>query len=223
MMITYQKILITSFLFFLSNQIIAQIDPVNAINELKNGVLIVVIPGNHKKIALLKKELKNPKTKKRQRNRIEKIIDLAEKRRKILIEQMWQGFEKDYHFSEFAFIYDTTTTHILNGRMEKVVFIRDNDKINLKGKPFLFLRYGNTDRGNTTGIESWVVTNHQFDDLEKPFPYYVPVYIPFKHFLSALVSYPSIVVKIGNKKKEIGYALNKKFENYYNAMGRIAN
>ncbi len=202
---------------------IAQFDAVKAINELKNGVLIVVIPGNHKKIERLKEELKNPKTKDKQKKRIKNTIEFAEAKREILVDKLWKGFEKDYHFSEFAFIYDTTTAYILNNRMDEVSFVKKKEQTNLKDKPLFFLRYGNTDRVNTTGIESWIITDDQFDDLKRPFPYYVAVFTPLKTLLIALVGSPSIVTRIGKTKQNIGYAFNKKFWDYYNSIDSRTN
>lgn len=102
-MITCPKLFIIFFFFVLSNQIFAQSD--DTINELKNGVLIVVIPGNHKKIEVLKKELVHPKIKDKRKKRIKKIIDLTEQQREVLVTQLYESFKENYHFSEFAFIF----------------------------------------------------------------------------------------------------------------------
>jgi len=214
-MIFCPKLFIIFFFFALSNQIFAQSD--NAINELKNGVLIVVIPGNHKKIEVLKKELKSPKVKDKRKKRIKKIIDITEQQREVLVTQLYESFKENYHFSEFAFIYDTATVHILKKNVKKGIFIKDNDKIDLGDKSLFFLRYGNTNRTNTSGIEAWIITDNEFNDLEKPFPYYVAANKNFKKVIMAFFFQPALLLTTNEENKKIGTTLNKKLTKYYNS------
>ena len=64
------------------------------------------------------------------------------------------------------------------------------------------------------------MTDNNFDDLERPFPYYVAVYRSLREIFKALFFHPiiSATTQIGSKKEELGSVLNKKFWTYYNMV-----
>lgn len=190
---------------------------IQAIHDLKNGVLVVIVPSYHKKIKVLEKAVRNPKTKASKKKRNKKLIAAAKKDRQKVLDQLYEGFSVNYDFSEVAFIHDTATVHIIKKGIKTDLFLKDERHIDLGDKPLFFLRYGYTDRATTTGIEAWIIADRQLQDLQKPFPYYVPVFQPLKEVIRAFFVSPENILfsRLGAKKKEIGFVLNEAFWDYY--------
>ena len=190
---------------------------IQAIKELKHGVLVVIIPSYYKKIKAMEKIVRNPKTKTSTKKRNKKLIQSAQEEQKRLDYKIQKGFIEKYDFSELAFIHDTATVYLIKKGIKKGVFLNDENQTDLTDKSIFFLRYGHTDRATTTGIESWIVTDDQLHDLQKPFPYYVAVFQPIKVVISSLFA-PVInipLIATGRNKKGIGRTINEEFWMYY--------
>ena len=188
-----------------------------SIKELKQGVLVVIIPSYHQKIKALEELVNDPKTKTSVKNRNKKLIESTRVDQQKTAQEIQKDFTENYNFSELAFIYDTTTVHLLKNGIKKGVFLKDEQQIDLTDKSVFFLRYGHTDRTTTTGRAGWIVTDNQLQDLQKPFPYYVTVFQPLKMILRSFftASQNIDITKSGNEKDGIGLVINEKFWTYY--------
>jgi len=193
---------------------------IQTIKELKQGILIVILPSYHKKIKELEKIESNPITKASTKKRHNRLIKSAKEDQQKIAHRIQQDFIENYDFSEFAFIYDTATVHLLKNDLKKGVFLKDEKQIDLTDKSIFFLRYGHTDVNTTTGIGAWIVTDNQLQDLQRPFPYFISVFRPLSVMVNAIFrsSQSKLITTSRNENKGIGLALNDKFWNYYKGL-----
>ena len=164
--------------------------------------------------------MNDPSTKTSVKKRSNKLITSTREDQQKTTQEIQEDFIENYNFSEIAFIYDTTTVHLLKKGIKKGVFLNDEQQMDLTDKSVFFLRYGHTDRTTTTGKSAWIVTDDQLQDLQKPFPYYVAVFQSLKMILSSFftTSQNIDITKSGNEKEGIGLVINEKFWNYYKGL-----
>ncbi len=177
-----QKIYTTTILLFSITAIFAQTVievpdksyPTTAIRELKNGILIVRLTSEFKKIKELNRILEegdiSPQTKMNLPNKIQKIIEERDAENSSWITY----FENEYNFSDVYFAYDTLRKEALLGNDGKNCFLnksfRINPSLSLDGRKFLML-YKET--LPDSGAEAVVFRDASFQQLSNPFPYYV--------------------------------------------------
>lgn len=139
-----------------------------AIQALKNGVLIVSIPGNHNKITYLQKLAEN--TKGAQKARFEQILQetVYETNRTAL--GIVKAIDSSYNFSPVLFMYDTATTLLKNGRRSGFFLdksLRIDTTISLGDRPFLVFK-------QNPFADNWLMMDDSFKLLNPPFPYKTP-------------------------------------------------
>lgn len=147
------------------------------VKELKEGILIVRLPSEQKKIQELERlaalEESSNNMKKQYKKSIKTIIKDRDESNKALV----AAFSSVYDFSEVLFFYDTASVAIKEGRQTGFVnsSLKEDPTINLNNKAFYVLRQGGLDASTSTGLDAIVVMDNQFVDLQRPFPYYVRI------------------------------------------------
>lgn len=149
-----------------------------AIEELKNGVLIVRLPVNSKKISELVRLSQSSKVEESRKKKLEK--QLAATKKETLQKNKWlmDAFLSEYKFSDTRFMFDTSFYFFKAGKKEGY-FLNKNmevdSSIHLDEGPLYFVRLGHTDSSDGIGIEALVITDSSFVDMKSPFPYYAMV------------------------------------------------
>lgn len=145
----------------------------DAAKALKEGVLVVCLPSNHNKIKAMSALVNNPQVgeneKKRIRKQLETTVSESRSDNKIAI----AAFRQEYRFSEVYFAYDTAVTQLRQGITEGF-FLNDsldmNPDASLAGKAWFVLRMGYTDASQTSGAESFTMSDSNLEALKPPFP-----------------------------------------------------
>lgn len=144
---------------------------IGQINELKDGVLIVRLKSNNRKINALQESIaKNPNA----NPNLKSQLDAALIETKEVGEAMMEAFANEYSFSEVVFMHDTATVALRNG-MRKGLFLNEKLEIiptkSIEGRFFCLLGIGNS----ASGAEGFKVLDENLELLAAPFPYFVHV------------------------------------------------
>ena len=147
-----------------------------AIKILKDGVLIVYLKTNHRKISVLQQLVKDhPRNK-----RYQKFLNEAIKERDNLQKATVRAYDNFYSFSSVLFMPDTSAKKLFAGRMSGI-FVDETLKIDTtlrikKDQSFLISFIGGTDTQTTTGKKSLLVGDHTGQTIPAPFPYVARLY-----------------------------------------------
>lgn len=144
-----------------------------AAKALKEGVLVVCLPSNHNKITAMSASLDNPRVGENEKKRIRKLlaetVSESHSDNKIAI----AAFRQEYRFSAVYFAYDTAVSQLRQGITEGY-FLNDSlemdTRASLAGKSWFVLRMGYTDAAQTSGAESFVMSDSTFEAFKSPFP-----------------------------------------------------
>ena len=148
---------------------------IHAIKDIKEGALIVRLPGKHKKLQAMRQELERGKKTKRKEKQYAK--ELWE--RDNFASKTMQAFKSKYTFSSVFFVYDTAMTHIRNGARSGFLLndsLQVDTSLTIPQGPVYTLKLAYLDFENTTRIKCWIVTDAKNKELHRPFPYYVKLY-----------------------------------------------
>ncbi len=156
--------------------------------QLKKGVLIVVLPTRHKKIAELERLLASNELSDKSRRRLSRI--LADTRASVASLQaaLRQAFRDEYRFSAVAFAPDYEVVR----RAPHELSLTD-----VSGAPFTlpparpvyFAMLGRTDAQTGSSMEALLIADAEGEVLARPFPYYARRYPPAA-ILDALIGAP---------------------------------
>lgn len=145
-----------------------------AIRTLADGVLVVRLESNQKKINKLKEVLVqkdlSAKNRKNLQRQLEETLAETKERNTLLM----NSFAENYRFSEVYFMYDYDSEKLVAGEQQGYFLNKDltiNTDLSLADNKFLTLRFGTTDLATTSGIEGMIVTDSELKDLNTPFPY----------------------------------------------------
>ena len=148
------------------------------IKKLREGVLVVRLPSNQRKIdalqALIDGGELNEKDQQRMEGQLNETIENTRKANKRII----TGFNQHYNYSEVVFMLDTAV-HALKRGQHTDIFLNDSlvldPAIKLKGRDFFILRFGKLSQENSTGFQAIILSDANFKDLYKPLPYFVRI------------------------------------------------
>ncbi len=146
---------------------------VKAIQDLKDGVLILRLPSNAKKIKAMEDLLASDISAK-DKARVKKQIESIRTKNKEENAAFAAAFGQHFTFSPVYIIYDTTTTALLAGEEGNYLLNPQLQPVpsgEIRDKSFLIARLGRTDRSNTSGAEAIVLMDQNLQDLSNPFPY----------------------------------------------------
>ncbi|MCB0546529.1 MAG: hypothetical protein KDD19_03020 [Phaeodactylibacter sp.] len=216
---------LTSVLFLLPDVTAGQDTPLprqeraeiahEGIKTLKGGTLIVRLPSSQAKANALKDILSSTSPDNPNRKRIEKQLEETLADRKEFNENMMAAFAEAYDFSNVYFMLDTATSSLKSGQIQGFFLnssLEADPGIRLESTPpYFVLRFGSTSDMTTDGVEAMVIMNGQFEDLDKPFPFYQRL-----HDFAAVMG--SIFPVPDQKKKDalrIVGKLNTRLHEYY--------
>ena len=189
-----------------------------SIKALYGGTLIVRLPSYQTKIDGMKDVLSSSGPDSPNRARIEKMLRETQDNRKEFNQNMMAAFHEAYSFSEVYFMLDTATTALKSGQLQGIFLNSSLDtdpNIHLDGPPpYFVLRFGSTSDMSTDGVEAMIIMDGQFQDLDKPFPYYQRL-----HDFAAVMG--SIFPAPDQKKKDalrIVGKLHTKLQDYFNQV-----
>ncbi len=187
---------------------------VQAINDLKDGCLLVRLPSKYNKLRELERlsASKSVSEAAQKRMREQYLTTLSE--RDSFNARLMTAFTSQYHFSDVLFFYDTSSVQVKERKLDKL-FLNAELQPELDypdpAKPFLILRLGTTDPSVTSGIEAMVVMDAQFADLERPFPYYIKLK-SLGHILEAIFSPKKRAIR---SPGHLAAELNRKMMDFY--------
>lgn len=155
------KLLLIFALFVGINiQLMAQISAETAINQLKNGALIVKLIVPEKKMAILESQGKTTE-----------LAELKAETEKVN-DSLIAAFSKHYHFSTLYFLYSNNLRAFLSDSAG-VLFTKTGEVATQMPKSWLYLSLTELP---DVGTDGFVITDAEFNILRKPFPYFVSQY-----------------------------------------------
>ncbi len=186
--------------------------PTEAIRDLKDGILIVRLTSEFKKIKELNRILEegdiSAQTRASLPNKIQKIIEDRDAENSSWITY----FETEYNFSDVYFAYDTLRKEALLGNGGENCFLNKSFKIepslSLEGRNFLMLF---KETLPDSGAEAVVFKDASFQELSKPFPYYVKT----TGFMLVFNSLFKNEIAEDRNIRRIVKKVNKKLESFY--------
>lgn len=183
----------------------------NAIKDLKEGILIVRLETNSRKIKELEKLLSDPGINAGNKKRLEYMLDETREQTASMNGILVEAFKTYYMFTEIRFMYDTAAHQLANG-VEKGIFLNDglqpDPSISLDGKSYLVVYHGKPFNSQIQQSNFLVVLDSDFHQLQTPFPNSFNVATAFYHavFLKEnSENYFKRVVKKLNKDHELFY------------------
>jgi hypothetical protein len=178
------------------------------IKELKEGVLIVRLESQDKKITKLRELLEESSGDSRQQieERIERTIQERDETNRYLLE----AFREKYAFSDYRAMYDTETVALFRGVREGIFLNNDlepDPEITLPTDKFLIAELGYTDPQKDARVFGLMVLDAQANKLDRPFPYFSKLTDPDLPWISADKTYRKTVA-----------LLNRDLNRYYSKV-----
>lgn len=171
-------------LFMLGSNIFAQRDDIvltkekkeyafSSIKELKEGAMVVRLKTNHRKLAIIERNLRSPNLTKAQRKRQERILAGTLKARDEFNEAIGTMFVDSFTFCPVYVMYDTCSSALSKGVREGLFLGKDNKidpSIKIKEANIFIVNY----KENGAEFPYDVLRVRKLKEkLENPFPYYV--------------------------------------------------
>lgn len=182
-----------------------------AIANLKKGALIIRLPSNHKKLAAMRKSANAENVGEGTKERLLYLIQETEEKTMRDAKLFTASFAKTYNFSPYYLMWDYSLDSLKTG-IKKGYFLDENlnrnPNIELKEDEFLTLRHG---LSKNQGLESFIVTDKEFGDLEKPFPRYFRLNT-FKYFFNSLFFAKTAK---NTQMVTLAYEINERFKRFY--------
>lgn len=195
-------------------------DPVEAIKDLKEGVLVVRLRTFTNKINKLEEALASGNLSERARRDYKE--ELEETRTEVAREnsQLRKAFENLYGFSDVLFLYDTLAPQLKSDRPSGI-FLNEAGAIDpalvLEG-PFLIAGIGLIAASEAaSGNDALIIYDREFNAMGKPFPGYAGVStarLLFRSFVSSSDEVQAFQLRIMVEK------IDKKLSRYYWKQGR---
>lgn len=183
-----------------------------AIQNLKEGVLVVRLQSNARKIKAL--EALTTDSDNAKATRAKKLLEQTIAETRSNNRAIQAAFRENYTFSKVQWMYDTEVTMLANGATSGFLLddsLEVDQAIQLASPAFLTLRIGYTDPSVTTGAESMIFTDQRLEDLTDPFPYAFilnPVNFALNKILDPQKAFQN------NIRKQVA-RINKKLKQYY--------
>lgn len=151
-------------------------NPVAAIQDLKEGVLVVRLRTHANKIAKLEGKIASGDLSEKAHENY--VSELEETRREVAEENrlLREAFKSQYNFSDYLFLYDTLAPALKDEKISGV-FLNEAGEVDLditlKG-PFLMVGIGPVLNSESAAInESLIFYDRNFNAMQSPFPSHV--------------------------------------------------
>jgi|GEM_PF-2421700 len=185
------------------------------LQALKDGVLVVRLTTNAKKVTYFDTVLRNPDLDEKAKTRFQKLKADAIELRNINLVNVINGFKDSYTFSEYRFVLDTDIKQIDEG-ITKGIFISPDtyeldESISLPaGKEVFYLRAGDYRNGSHPYFITGVVMNQGFTDLPSRV---FKTKVKFKERFSTFAKSERDLLPI--RARQTPKSLNDKLQSYY--------
>lgn len=150
------------------------------IQALHDGVLVVRIATNHRKIQILQRLAQDHPRNERHRKQLNRALALRDS---ILYNTM-DAYQQHYTFSRILFMPDTAARSLLKDGVTSGIFYNQDGRIDPSiqlDDPHFFLSYlGTPPIASSSGKRSVLIANHHNQVLEAPFPYAAKLYTIFQ-------------------------------------------
>ncbi|TAK33268.1 MAG: hypothetical protein EPO28_17290 [Saprospiraceae bacterium] len=152
----------------------------HAIHAIKNGVLILRLESNHRKIEEMERlagstDL-NEEEKSKWQTRVAAVKEDTRRRNKWLVD----AFAAKYDFSRLLIMYDTAT-QLLKQDLRSGYFLNQNLELDaaasLGEAPYRLVRFGKASYERSSSANGLVLLDEEFRELLSPFPYFVSLNI----------------------------------------------
>ncbi len=153
-----------------------RVKSIKSIDLLKKGVLVVRLESKSNNIKKLTEsiELEDIDQRLRRQLKVQRAQMISDRDK--FNKDLMKAFYKEYDFSDFVFMMDTSSVHLLDGVTEGIFLDKlgnPDPTISIKGKTPFIMRVGKLSSETTTGIEALIVSDIELNDMQRPFPYYI--------------------------------------------------
>lgn len=159
-----------------------KIEATTHLAQLKSGYLVILLPTQSKKIALLEDLVfRNP-------SNARHAALLAETKKEVseLQESIVKAYKAEYHFSKYLFMPDTMAKELRNGERTGLFVdenLAANKTLSIPDKEHYYIAYiGRANAATSTGKKSLLIETKEGKLLQAPFPYAVPLFSFFNLF-----------------------------------------
>jgi hypothetical protein len=142
-------------------------DAISHLKQLSEGVLIVRLNSNNRKMKELERLINSPDVNEKAKNRFQKMLETTKEETRQESLDLMQAFDGNYSFSKVLFMYDTAALQLKNG-------VKQGYFLNRELKPDPTLRLENDDwlmvyfRHESPAL--FVLLDRKFDQIQRPFP-----------------------------------------------------
>lgn len=176
-----------------------------AIETLQEGVLVMRLTSNRKKMAAIEKHLAELPGDSPKRARLEKILEDTRIKTKKENETIVKIIKGEFDFAPVFFIYDYDADQLADGK-QSGYFLNENldydASINLPSTNYLIMYVGQPDYAQSSGVKSLLIADANSKDLAPPFPYAQAIEhagFLLKLFMNKETAYTKTMVKAINK------------------------
>ncbi|TXB61662.1 hypothetical protein [Phaeodactylibacter luteus] len=189
--------------------------PGQAIRELKAGTLIVRLPSNRRKMEALRSELEKEEEGTVRHKWLAKELATTKEETDTFNLYMYRAFQEAYDFSAVQFTYDYFTPQLKTGDLAGALLneqLQPDNRIAPPDGPYYLLRFGQTQKDYSDGIEAMVVMTPDLKNMAPPFPYYQRLN-DFTAFIGSI--FPRDDQKLFDALRLVG-KLNARLKKFYN-------
>ena len=201
--------------------------------KLKESVLIVRLPSHHNKIEAFENLISETDISGKSRQSLIESLENTRSERDQFAQETMAAAQRYFSFTKVLFMYDSAQVGLTKG-MKSGIFLNDQLKIDpsisLKVDTFFILRFGFPGHESTNHITSWIVSDRDLNDLQRPFPYYSRIYgLPkklryytydFDRDVWIRVKNADRSTKVVRKSDRVMAVLNSQFIKFYVAAKR---
>ncbi len=142
-----------------------------AIKALKEGVLVVRLRSDQRKIEALTGQLATPNLNEKYRKRLQQLLADTRREKEAENKALVAAFREHFDFTEVFFMYDTAS-YLLKKGLRAGFFLNDSlqadPHLSIQGRKFRLVRFGS--KSGMKQRKSLIGMDRNFRDLPAPFP-----------------------------------------------------
>ncbi|HKK79768.1 MAG TPA: hypothetical protein VJ933_09070 [Phaeodactylibacter sp.] len=146
-----------------------------AIQELKEGTLLVRLPSRQRKMDAMEQVLNGYAPDDKRRARMERLLQETQEEAATFNRNMMTAFRDSFDFAKVRFFYDYNTPEVKAGETAGLLLNEDleaDPSITLPDQPAYILGFGQTNKDYSDGLEAMFIMSGDFERMGPPFPYY---------------------------------------------------
>ena len=150
------------------------------------GVLVIRLSSYRNKINTLERLLKDENISSTKRETLEEELALTIHSRDTSNISLVKAFRQEYKFSDWLIMYDTASASLKKGVQSGIFLNRQlelDPSIHLNDRSYCVVQWKHTEEESSSGLRSLVVMDREYQQLERPFPYYTRSNNPAKFAL----------------------------------------